>query len=194
MRGETPPNVSAAQLGPLIESGHISALLGTERIPPLWVFEHYLGLFVPNPVFTLRLDGQETTEELLKRTYGDTPIRPDINGQNFPMWSQGRLDQVEIEVELVLSTSPSVSTSEVLDKFRGLGLERPTHELAFLFGVQHREIQDWLPIVFFHKPWEDKILRLWGDVPNLPAFNDRWVGQYAFPGVRRKTGNERAKG
>lgn len=85
-------------------------------------------------------------------------------------------------------------SEEALEKLKLHGLERPTHEDALQFGVEHPEEQGKRPVIFLHKPVQDplgnlNVLVLHEAVDErrliLYGFGFRWSRHCVFAGVRK---------
>jgi len=141
-------------------------------------------------VFSLTLEGVHATSELVRLGCYDQVDDGRITNERFPLW---RHDPIEREIELVeFDHEPTLN--EVLAEFEHRGLERPTPEDAFYFGVQHPEEQEKHPIVFLHEPvrsvgWTCYFLTLSksgvGRCLILYWLFDKWSRRYVFAGVRR---------
>ena len=75
----------------------------------------------------------------------------------------------------------------------GRGLERPVHEDALYFGIQHPDVQRDGPIVFLHEPWFGyfgrwDVIRLWENAGRreigLGGFDDPWSPEHRFAFVQ----------
>jgi hypothetical protein len=105
-------------------------------------------------IFHLLDNGKRTTEDLIKAGKYDD-IDDDINGKNFPIRSRKRTD---IIIELIY-TSPD-SFVEANAEAEKRGLKHPRYEDALLFGEQFPNAYKWKEIIFQHKEWNGKVLKL----------------------------------
>ncbi len=114
---------------------------------------------------------------------------PAITDERFPIQTHASslrtIELIECDYEL--------SSEEALEELRRHGLERPTHEDALQFGVDHPEEQRKRRIVFLHEPVRGPrarffILVLFEDAGHrrlgLGKFGDVWGRSYVFAGVR----------
>ena len=141
-------------------------------------------------VFSITTTGEEKTSALLKRgkyDWADSAIGDDL----FPIEHHEPKER-----EIVLITFQHDPTSEeVLAEFKRRGLERPTPEDAFVFGVTYPDEQKKQPVVFLHKPvrvlGHRHVLVLCESARErylyLSRFDLGWTRDYVFAAVRPST-------
>lgn len=133
-------------------------------------------------------DGRTTEELVWAGNYNYA--NPNITSKNFPARAQKRgvVDVVLLEFDR------DVTSEEAIAEATKQGLERPTHEDALYFGVEHPEVQRERPVVFLHEPWraphgDPYVLVLWSYAGYrllfLYWFGLRWPRGYRFAFVRK---------
>ena len=139
--------------------------------------------------FQLMLEGKATATELVQR--GQYNWHNDwITDERFPLQPHEPMSRT---IELI-KFDHNPTAEEVLAEFVRHGLERPTTEDAFYFGIQHSEEQRKRPIVFLHEPvlvpdGSSRVLVLGGRAGVrelfLLLFEGRWGRSCVFAGVRK---------
>ena len=139
--------------------------------------------------FQITLAGDATASELVLRGQYDWHNNW-ITDERFPIQSH---EPIPRTIELV-EFDHDPTSEEVLADFARRGLERPTHEDALCFGIQHPEEQRKHPIVFLHEPVLSPgvvrdVLVLRGIVGDrelhLCLFGGWWSSLFVFAGVRK---------
>lgn len=142
-------------------------------------------------VFTLKTGGSRTCEELVAAGRYDY-AHPHVTSVNFPVQPS---PEGTASVEF-LEFDYAPTSDEVLVEAERLGLVRPAHEHALLFGEQCPEVQREWPIAFLHKPWlgmggRPRVLCLWGDVDRRELFpfwfDGEWNSHFRFAFLRPST-------
>lgn len=140
-------------------------------------------------VFRIACEGSYMTSELVARGKYDWSNNW-ITDERFPIQKH---EPVSRTIELVKFDHDPTS-EEVLAEFSRRGLERPTHEDALYFGIEHPDEQMKRPLVFLHEPVQGPggrlgVLVLDGHVGGrnlrLDWFGSGWPRDDLFAGVRK---------
>ncbi len=138
--------------------------------------------------FSITCEGAEASELVRLGNYDWSDEW--ITDERFPMKKHKPVDRT---VELI-EFDHDPTSEEVLEELTRRGLERPTYEDAFYFGIQHPEEQRGHPVVFLHERVLDPyglrfvlVLREYAGerLLFLRWFDVRWFRSCAFAGVRK---------
>lgn len=106
-----------------------------------------------------------------------------VTSDNFPARPSAtpRARQV-----ILLEFDRAVTSAEVIAEAARSGLDRPTYEDAFSFGIQHPEVQRERPVVFLHDPWlgffgRRDVLCLWSNAGRRELGLDDFDGAWSPP-------------
>lgn len=145
---------------------------------------------IDSHVFSITLEGSHKASELV--ALGKYGWSDDwITDERFPIMEHAPETRT---IELVkFKHDHDPTTEESLSELAHRGLERPTYEDAFYFGIQHPEEQRKHPIVFLHEPVQKRgsrfVLILGGRAGrrllDLRWFDFRWERHCVSAGVRK---------
>jgi hypothetical protein len=94
---------------------------------------------------------------------------------------------------VLLEFDRDVTSEEAIAEAARLSLERPRHEDALYFGIEHADVQRERPVVFLHDPWlgyfgRRDVVCLWSNAGRrelgLEGFDERWSTHHRFAFVR----------
>ena len=138
--------------------------------------------------FTITCEGSHTASEL--KELGKYNWSNDwITNEHFPLTKH---EPEKRTIEFV-KFDHDPSSKEVLAEFACRGLDRPTYEDAFYFGVQYPDEQRKRSIIFLHEPVmrpysNPLVVELGSDVSDrdlgLYYFEGDWGRSFVFAGVR----------
>jgi hypothetical protein len=140
-------------------------------------------------VFDIVCKGSHTASELVRRGKYDW-VNNWITDEHFPIVEHIPQNR---RIELI-SFGYDPDSEAVFREFSRKGLERPTYEDVFYFGIQNPEEQKRHSIVFLHEPVVSSgggryVLVLYGISSRRDLgfnwFDDRWSRGFVFAGVRR---------
>ena len=167
-----------ARNGKAMQNAFLNALMPAER-----------PAFESKPVFSLTLEGNKTTSELIK--LGEYHWFHDwITDERFPIQPHAPLSRV---IEYVVFDH-DVGSKEVLAEFAQRDLMRSTYEDPLYFGIKYPEEQRKAPLVWLHEPVQGpngfrSVLALDGGGRErgvrLDRFDGRWGRGCVFPAVRK---------